>query len=184
MPASPERSSPVDSDLMSRVASGDVQAFGTIYDKNINILYPLALRILNERREAEEVLQDVFLHVWRKASTFDEARGNLISWLVTLTRSRAIDRLRASRARPDLSGFEAGEQEDPAALNDILLMDRRTQVRNALAKLPHEQRIVIELAYFEGLTHTEIAQRLSQPLGTVKTRVRLGMMKLKESLFG
>ena len=121
MSAFSERYRSADSDLMQRVASGDTNAFGDVYDQNANILFGLALRILNERREAEEVLQDVFIQVWRNASSFDENRGKIISWLITLTRSRAIDRLRSLRAKRDRLGMDTEEGEDAGALDDILM---------------------------------------------------------------
>lgn len=171
-----------DSALVRRISSGDAEAFAELYDRNANILFALALRILNERRNAEEVLQDVFLQVWRSASSYDQQRGTIRAWLITLTRSRAIDRLRSVRARHDMTSVDDERGETPQLTDGMTSADRRIYVRRALDELPAEQRTVIEMAYFDGLTQTEIAERLSQPLGTVKTRVRLGMHKLRESL--
>jgi RNA polymerase sigma-70 factor, ECF subfamily len=174
-------------DLVRAIARGDEVAFAALYDQYSHILFGLLLRILRSRAEAEDVLQEVFLQVWRQAASFDEERGRAFTWMVTLARSRALDRLRAVDAReraaersvkevpPDLSGGESAEE---AALRN----EREEVVRRALATLPEEQRNNLLLAYLSGMSQTEIAEQTGQPLGTVKTRMRAGLKKLSELL--
>jgi len=142
------------------------------------------MRILNSREEAEDVLQEVFLQVWRRAADFDEKRGRPFTWLVTLARSRAIDRLRAlaSRERVAQAGAREESEQISDAASDAIRAEQRDLVTNALAQLPDEQKRALMLAYFDGLTQSEIATRLGAPLGTVKTRMRAGMTKLRELL--
>ncbi len=180
----PEQAQIVDIDLLKAVARADEQALAQLYDRYRVILFGLLVRILNSREEAEDVLQEVFLQVWKRAADFDERRGRPFTWLVTLTRSRAIDRLRSinSRERVALAGArEASEQVSDAA-SDVFRSEQRGLVTNALAQRPDEQERALTLAYFDGLTQSEIAERLGAPLGTVKTRMRAGMIKLRELL--
>ncbi|HEY9283724.1 MAG TPA: sigma-70 family RNA polymerase sigma factor [Pyrinomonadaceae bacterium] len=175
---------PSDAELLRAVARGDEGALAAIYDRYSSILLGLLLRILHSRAEAEDVLQEVFVQVWRRADSFDESRGRGFTWLVTLARSRAIDRLRAldSRSRAaTASAAEASEVVSDASL-DAFRSEQREIVRAALAELTEDQRRTLLLAYEEGLTQSEIAARLNQPLGTVKTRTRAGLMKLRELL--
>jgi RNA polymerase sigma-70 factor (ECF subfamily) len=157
-----------------------------LYDGTHPLVYGLALRILGDVADAEEVALDVYTQVWRTAGNFDPRRGSVSAWLVTLARSRAIDRLRSAAARRQREESRPELPEAPAAARSpeeaSLLGQRRVRVRAALARLLPEQREAIELAFFSGLTHSELAARLGQPLGTVKTRIRLGMMKLRELL--
>lgn len=169
---------------MHAIARGDEQSLASLYDRYRLILFGLILRILHSRPEAEDVLQDVFIQVWKRASDYDESRGRAFTWLVTLARSRAIDRLRAldSRQRTANESLEGVPDSVSDAATDAFKSEQREVVRDALAALPPEQRQTLLLAYFEGLTQTEIAERLGSPLGTVKTRMRSGMMKLRELL--
>lgn len=180
----PEPAQTTDVDLLHAVARGDEAALASLYDRYRVILFGLLVRILNIREEAEDVLQDVFLQVWRRAGDFDEQRGRPFTWLVTLARSRAIDRLRllAARQRVAESAAQTTNEEVSDAATDTLHSEQREIVRRALAELPEEQKRTLLLAYFEGLTQTEIASRLGAPLGTVKTRMRSGMLKLRELL--
>jgi len=180
----PEQAQTRDVETLRAIAGGDEQALAALYDRYRLILFGLILRILHSQPEAEDVLQEVFLQVWRKASDFDEARGRPFTWLVTLARSRAIDRLRASSARERTVMEAAKDVSDSIsdAADDALKSEQGEIVRSALSELPEEQRRTLVLAYFEGLTQSEIAERLNSPLGTVKTRMRSGMMKLRELL--
>jgi RNA polymerase sigma-70 factor, ECF subfamily len=176
-----------DAEWLRATARGDEPAFARVYDRYGPILFGLLLRILRSRAEAEDVLQEVFLQVWQRAHSFDPGRGRAFTWLVTLARSRAIDRLRASDSRERAARASAeeappepaaGEWADTAAVR----AERAEAVRQALAELPEEQRQVLLLAYLEGMSQTEIAAAKSQPLGTVKTRTRTALRKLSESL--
>jgi RNA polymerase sigma-70 factor (ECF subfamily) len=175
-----------DVELLKAVARKDESALARIYDRYRVILFGLLLRILNNRQEAEDVLQEVFLQVWRRAADFDENRGRPFTWLVTLARSRAIDRLRslAARERVALAGAREESETISDATSDAYRSEQRGLVTAALAQLPDEQQQPLMLAYFEGLTQSEIAARLGTPLGTVKTRMRTGMMKLRDALTG
>lgn len=175
-----------DIELLKAVSRGDEQALAQLYDNYRVILFGLLVRILNSREEAEDVLQEVFLQVWRRAKDFDETRGKPFTWLVTLARSRAIDRLRSLGARERVaqaSVREASEEVSDAAF-DTFRSEQRALVTSALSQLPEEQKRPLVLAYFDGLTQSEIAANLGAPLGTVKTRMRAGMMKLREVLAG
>jgi len=158
-----------------------------LYDRHARPLYSLILRILGNETEAEDVLQDVFAQAFRQASRYDARRGAVAAWLLTIARSRAIDRLRARRARVETGAGEmktVDEMPDaqPDAAATMLEEEQSRLVRQALGDLPMLQRMAIELAYYEGLSHSEIAERLEQPLGTVKTRIRLGLLKLRDVL--
>jgi RNA polymerase sigma-70 factor (ECF subfamily) len=180
----PEQAQTSDIELLGAIARGDEQALASLYDRYRLILFGLILRILHSRAEAEDVLQEVFLQVWQKAANFDETRGRPFTWLVTLARSRAIDRLRTLGARDRLATASAREATDDIAdaADDAILSEQSEIVRGALQELPEDQRQVLLLAYFEGFTQSEIAKRLNAPLGTVKTRMRSGMIKLREFL--
>jgi RNA polymerase sigma-70 factor (ECF subfamily) len=175
-----------DTELLHAVARGDESALAALYDRYNSILLGLLLRILHSRTEAEDVLQEVFIQIWQRAANFDEARGRGFTWMVTLARSRAIDRLRAlqSRQRADDTAMQNAPEQLGDASDDAYYAEQREIVRAALAEIPEEQRRALLLAYFEGLTQSEIAARLGQPLGTVKTRMRSGMTKLRELLSG
>jgi len=168
--------------LLERIRARDHAAVSDLYDRHGRPLFSLIARILHDRAEAEEVLQEVFLSVWTKAHTYDPVLGSPIGWLVRLARNRAIDRLRTQAARA--RAVEAMDEpatgdnpEDAAARNQ-----ERGRVRQALGTLPQEQRQLIECAYFRGLTHSELAEAFALPLGTIKTRVRSGMQALRLQL--
>ena len=171
---------------VSQVAQGDESALARLYDASSRLVYGLALRILGEAGAAEEVTLDVYLQVWRQADRFDAARGRVSTWLMTMARSRAIDKL---RARPqELSESETLEvvvetqSAVPGPEQSAALAQQQAQVRKALERLSGEQRQAIELAFFSGLSQSEIALKLNEPLGTIKTRIRNGMLKLRELL--
>lgn len=173
-----------DRTLIARIEGRDADALALLYDRHSARLMGLAQRILGDTGEAEEVLQEVFLYVWRAASSFDVTRGTALAWLLVATRSRSIDRLRTRRPATRAGLRSVDELPESASPEDVEAdsAGRQWEVlcRKAVADLPPEQRRALELAYFEGLTHQEIAQRTATPLGTVKTRVRLGLMKLRE----
>jgi len=173
---------------LERIARGDHEGLAALYDRHARPVYSLALRILQDQGEAEDIVQDVFSQAWRQAANYDPSRGAVAAWLFTLARSRAIDRLRARRARPEqaVDDRQAANVVDPRVPADLQLLSAEQvgQVRAALEALPVLQRVAIELAYYEGLTHIEIAARLEQPLGTVKTRIRLALGKLRDVLAG
>jgi RNA polymerase sigma-70 factor (ECF subfamily) len=180
----PEQARTSDVELLHAIARGDEQALASLYDRYKLILFSLVLRILHSRDEAEDVLQELFLQVWKRATDFDAARGRPFTWLVTMARSRAIDRLRSlnARNRATTEAARAADEEWADAVTDAIRSEQSEIVRRALAELPEEQRRPLLLAYFEGLTQTEIAARLNAPLGTIKTRMRSGMLRLRASL--
>jgi RNA polymerase sigma-70 factor (ECF subfamily) len=172
--------------LIEGTAGGDAAALAALYDATAALVNGLALRILGDPGAAEEVTLDVYLQVWRQAARYDPARGAPAAWLLTLARSRAIDRRRAGAGQRRETEPVALAMADPGPGPEegTAAGERRRLVRGALAGLGPEQRKTIELAYFGGLSHTEIAATLGEPLGTVKTRIRLGMMRLREALRG
>lgn len=182
----PEKSQVDDVELLKAVARQDELALAQIYDRYRQILFGLLMRILNNREEAEDVLQEVLIQVWRRAADFDESRGRPFTWLVTLARSRAIDRLRnlAARERVALAGTREASAEISDAASDAFHSEQRGLVNLALSQLPEEQKRPLMLAYFDGMTQSEIAKRLGAPLGTIKTRMRTGLTKLREALSG
>ena len=171
---------------LARMARGDQAAFAELYDRHARLVYSLALRILHDRADAEDVVQEVFAQVWAQAGRYDPSRGAVAAWMVMLTRSRAIDRLRAKRARPDAAADASAAESvvDLTAAQDLELLsaEQVTRLQRALVELPEAQRTALELAYYEGLTHVEVAARLAEPLGTVKTRIRQAVLKLREAL--
>lgn len=167
--------------LLERVSGGDPGALRALYERCGGRALAVAHRVLGVRGEAEDVVQETFVQVWREAGRYDASRGGAMAWIVTIARSRALDRLRTRNAaeRAALrSGEEAETAPEPAPSELAEQRQLRDRVVAALAALPREQRSALELAYYEGLTHAEIAARLGDPLGTVKTRVRLGLLKL------
>lgn len=173
--------------MLQRMATGEEAALAEFYDAAGPCVYGLAVRILHDAAAAEEVTLDIFYQAWHQAGRFDARRGSAKAWLMTIARNRAIDRLRSrqesQRREASLEG-EARRIMDPrpGPQTEAMLADHGARVRRALAELSAEQREVIELAFFEGLSHGQIAQRLGNPLGTVKTRIRLGIRHLAEKL--
>lgn len=171
---------------LARTATGDEVAFGSLYDETNVLVYSLAVRILGNEEDAEEVTLDVYNQVWRIAKTFTPERGSVTAWLLTLARTRSLDKLRARSSR-QRNVEPIPEQFDPPSgistpEEQTAHSEQRRLVMQALSQLPEEQRKPLELAYFQGLSHSELADALGEPLGTIKTRIRLGMMKLRESL--
>jgi RNA polymerase sigma-70 factor, ECF subfamily len=182
--ADAQQAMPADRDLIVAMAAGDSEALRSLNARYGRMLATLARRFLSNESDAEEVVADVLWQAWREAKTFDSSRGSVSVWLVTLARSRAIDRLRANRARkPSLTEQPASEPvPDPAA--DIHQAQRARIVRAALSGLDSNERAALQLAYFSDLSQSEVAEKLGIPLGTVKTRMRSAMMKLREALAG
>jgi RNA polymerase sigma-70 factor, ECF subfamily len=172
-----------DEQLLHAIAARDEDSLAFLYDRYKVILFSVILRILNNREEAEDVLQEIFLQVWQKAKDFDETRGRGFTWLVTLSRSRAIDRLRAlaSRQRTADESLISKSDEIPSFEEETIVKQQRIKIAKVLAELPDEQQKVLQLAYFEGLSQTEISEKLAVPLGTIKTRMRNATIKLRES---
>ncbi len=177
-----------DDGLVAAIAARDHRALEVLYDRYGDYVYSVALRVVQDAQVAEDVVQEVFIRLWRRPEMFDETRGRFVTWLLSMARNRAIDerRRRGRRFRHESSptldeqSTFVDDSEDP--VDAAVLSDERTAVKNALGLLPLEQRRVIELAYFGGMTQEEIARALSQPLGTVKTRIRLGLQKLRVML--
>lgn len=179
----------IDPKLLSRVAKGDLDAFGQLYDQSSVLLFTLASRILGNRKDAAQLLQDVYLEVWRKVARYDLGRGTPAAWLITLTRTRAIERIRSGASRGPQDVTVSPDNATPELQDDLPLpsetkeeSELRLTLAHAIAELPAAQREAIEMAYYHGLSHTEIAARLHQPLGTVKTRTKLAMVKLRALL--
>lgn len=173
-------------ELIGRMSNGDQSALAEFYDQSNRLVFGMVMRVVNDRSAAEEITLDAFHQVWRQARNFDSDRGRPSSWLITIARNRAIDRLRATKwdrqeqtPLEDVTPFLAadGTPEQSAYLNE-----QQKLVRYALAQLKPDQRQLIEIAFFNGLTHQEISDRLNLPLGTIKTRIRAGMLKLRELL--
>jgi RNA polymerase sigma-70 factor, ECF subfamily len=178
-----------DVDLIGRASEGDARALEVLYDRYSRVVFSFALRIVGDPQVAEEVLQEVFFRAWQQGSAFKVARGSFITWLLSITHNMAIDEVRRRRRRPQKADSESPE-EVLAAVPDtstdveeeVWLGSLRATILAALENLPPAQRDAIEMAYFQGLTQREISERLNQPLGTIKTRMRLGLQKLREQL--
>lgn len=173
-----------DLEILAAMAEGQVNALGLLYDRYARLIYSIAYRILENSEEAEDITQDVFLTLWRR-NTYDPQRGSLSSFLTTLTRSRSIDKLRSRGSRlrviQRLQGMVRTEHP-PSPLEQAAIGERSQLIRDALSQLSDNERQVLEIAYYEGLSQSEIAERLSIPLGTVKTRSRQGLLKLRQTL--
>jgi RNA polymerase sigma-70 factor (ECF subfamily) len=178
-----------DSDLVDAMAAGDVHAMEVLYDRYNRPVFSFAFRMLGDREHAEDLLQEVFMRAWRHAKTFSERRGSYITWLLSITHNMAIDEIRRKDRRP-----RKAESADPVLMltnvtdtnptveEQAILGDMREVVKHALAQLPTAQRTALELAYFQGFTQREIAEIQNEPLGTIKTRMRLAIRKLKDHL--
>jgi RNA polymerase sigma-70 factor, ECF subfamily len=166
-----------DGELLWRITGGEETALLELHRRYVNLVFSIALHVLHDHAAAEEVVQDVFLAVWRRAATYDPARGTVGTWLITLGRYRAIDHLRRQQRQPLVAHDMAEQPTDEAALDADHL-----DLQQALCALPAEQRACLDLIYFGGLTHYEVAERLQVPLGTVKSRVRLALERLRRAL--
>ena len=178
----------IELDLLARVAKRERAAFEQLYSRYANILYATAMKFLKEDADAQDVVQDVFIQIWDKAKLYDPAKGKPLTWALTMTRNRSIDRIRAIQRRTRLrDDFEKETVVDESAslreaLSGVDASEKSQILRDAVGRLSPEQKKVIELAFFGGLTQSEVADRLGEPLGTVKARARRGLMKLKEIL--
>jgi RNA polymerase sigma-70 factor (ECF subfamily) len=177
-----------DETLLRLVASSQESALSELYDRYSRLVYSVALNTLSDAERAEEVTQDVFIRVWEKAQTFDASQGKVVTWLASIARHRSIDLYRQSHSRSEdtIIHWQEAELIDPPDEQDVEwevdLSQRQQRIRRAVAQLPPEQRQALGLAFFQGLSHPEIAAALGEPLGTVKTRIRLGMQKLRTML--
>jgi len=171
--------------LISRLCAGESDAAAELYDRYAAAVYALARRILREDADAEDVVQEVFSQAWRTADRYQSGRATVVGWLLMMTRARAIDRIRARRARPDMAPGPLPDvlpSSGPQPSDMLLAAESADQIRSALLELPSAQRTALQMAYYEGLTQSEIAQRLAEPLGTVKTRIRAALMTLRQRL--
>ncbi len=186
-PAHPTPDASDDARLVVKVAQGDHEAFSALYDRFSTPLYSLALKMLTNEAEAQDLLQEVFLSIWNKAGTFQPDRGSAFSWVVAQLRNRAIDRIRSRQRHGELIEANAPDLEPTgsataSSAEDCDVNERAREVRSALGQLSDEQRQVLRLAFFEGLTQVEIAQKLEEPLGTIKARAHRGMARLRTIL--
>jgi RNA polymerase sigma-70 factor (ECF subfamily) len=175
----------LETELLRQIGAGDPDSFEDLYGRFSGVLFSAALQILNDQRDAEDVLQDVFIQIWDKAKLYSPSRGKPLTWAMTLTRNKAIDRLRSSQRRFRLQDQVERESKATAqalsrdSADEVEALEKSRIVRSAVLQLSKEQRQAIELTFFAGLTQNEIAEELSQPLGTVKARIRRGMLKLR-----
>ena len=178
----------VDCDLIALISRGDESAFSEFYDLHSPLMFSAAVAILRDSSEAEDLLQEIFVTIWEKASTYDRSRGTPLAWVMTMIRTRSIDRLRSRKSKQSTieRAFEElkpapPDGEDAAFLN-VAVREMAFGLRTAMANLSSEQRTVLELAYFNGLSQSEIAETLSEPIGTIKARARRGMIQLRDQL--
>lgn len=175
----------VDAVVMSQLVAGDHLALSTLYDRYIGMVLAIGMRVLRDRGEAEALAEDVFVEAWRRSGSYDPERGSVATWLATMARSRAIDAVRRRQRQRQREGGEAALEavtdESLSPVANTVLRDERTRIRACLADLTTEQRQAIELSYFEGLSHIEVATKLSRPLGTVKSHIRQALIRLRES---
>jgi RNA polymerase sigma-70 factor, ECF subfamily len=166
-----------DAMLVSSLRAGEERAMEQLYNRYSSIVYAVALRVLGDTGAAEDILQDVFMRLWRNPEVFDAGRGSLAGWLSVITRNRAIDALRKRRPETDIDDVVVGYVPDMRAAESSRALEK---IRGALGAMPSPQRAALEMAYFEGLTHTEIAEKTGEPLGTIKTRIRGGLQALRK----
>lgn len=187
-PCVPMRSADTENtELLSRIARGDETAFERFYDQFAHGLYSLVYKILNDEKETEDVIQEGFAQIWKKAGTYDGNRSSAFTWAVMIMRNKAIDHIRSRQRQSRLveeAALESSHDEDAREDDSVALNEKRKIVRAALGKIPADQRQAIDLAFFSGLTQMQIAEKLGEPLGTVKARIRRGLLKLRESLNG
>ena len=175
----PAEAKPNDFALLSAIRSGDEKAMGELYDRYSGIVYAVALRVLGDAGAAEDVLQEVFMQLWRNPGLFDSSRGSLAPWLSVITRNRAIDQIR--KRRPETDVDDVVVSVEPDLVGEAERAMAMTKVRTVLSGMPAAQRTALEMAYFEGLTHTEISEKTGEPLGTIKTRIRSGLLTLRKA---
>jgi len=185
MPTSSQDPAP----LLPSVARGDAEAFDALYERHASTLFAVLLRILGNPEDAREIMQETFVQVWNRAAQFDPERGNEIAWMISICRNRGIDRIRSRKLREireSQAGIEISRRGPSVSVStgaeNVLRTEEQKLIRRALEDLPAAQRTALELAYFEGLSQSEIAQQLGEPLGTVKTRMHLGMKKLRDGV--
>lgn len=178
-----------DAELVSRVALGTAEALEVLYERYSRVVLSFAFRILGDRAGAEELLQEVFLRTWRQAANFSQAKGSFVTWLLSITHNMAIDEIRKRNRRPIRANTDdpmlmlANMRDTDTPVDErAVLSSVRDEISTALGQLPAAQRTAIEMAYFQGLTQREIAEQVGEPLGTIKTRMRLGMRKLRDLL--
>jgi RNA polymerase sigma-70 factor (ECF subfamily) len=170
-----------DAMLVSAIRSGDEQAMAQLYERYSPIVYSVALRVLGDTGAAEDVVQEVFMQLWRNPDVFDATRGSLPAWLAVITRNRAIDSLRKRRPETDISDVVVSVEPDLAGSAELSCALEK--IRGVLGGMPPPQRSALEMAFFEGLTHTEIAERTGEPLGTIKTRIRGCLLTLRKAFY-
>ena len=169
-----------DAELLDSIRRGDEGAMAELYDRFSAVVFSAALRVLGESSQAEDVLQEVFLQLWRNPSAFDANRGSLAAWLAVIARHRAIDHLR--RRKPEADFEDVVLSVDPGLDNMAARAEAIGRIRVVIDAMPDEQRTALEMAFFEGLTHTEIAEKTGEPLGTIKTRIRSGLIAIRKAL--
>ena len=186
---SPDSPEPLDDESLIRlIIKGQSTALGHLYDRYGRLVFSLAYQVIGDPASAEEITQEVFLQIWNKAGTYQSEQGKVVTWLISVARHRAIDALRRKGARPEghqaeLNGDDETDLVDPTGVEDQVELSQRSRaVRKAIATLPRDQQIALNMAYFKGMTHQEVADAIGEPLGTIKTRVRLAMLKLRQLL--
>jgi RNA polymerase sigma-70 factor (ECF subfamily) len=179
LPGAEVKHNSTDFALLSAIRSGDEKAMAELYDRYSAVVYSVALRVLGDTGAAEDILQEVFMQLWRNPGLFDSSRGNLVPWLAVIARNRAIDALRKRRPESDIADVVVSVEPDLAEEAGRAIA--MTKVRGVLSGMPAAQRGALEMAYFEGLSHSEISAKTGEPLGTIKTRIRSGLLALRKA---